>query len=113
MTPKDNDHPSPCDSFVNFRKMIIATMGLQAIFVIASLSLAVSTQNRVSVLAEQQIQLRERQRMIEQKADEALSNSTKALTISGKSEADIAWIREGFTELKMLVRNAINDKGGP
>jgi hypothetical protein len=108
---QEENHMSPCDNLTSFKRLTIAILGIQATMVTVSLLLMVSTMNRVSVVAEKQVQLAERQRVIEQKADSALSDANKALAISGKSEADIAWIREGFTELKMLVRNAINDKG--
>jgi len=46
-----------------------------------------------------------RQDSSEEKADQAASDAWKALVISGKAEANIAWIREGMTEMKMMFRN--------
>jgi len=105
-----NDHNAPCESLSGFRRMVIGIMGIEALFVMAALSLTVGVMNRMSAVSERQIQIAERQRVIEKKADDALTSANKALAISGKSEADIAWIREGFTELKMLVRDAVQNR---
>ncbi len=97
-------------SLSGFRKLSIAILTLQGGFVVISLMLCVSTMNRVSVVAEKQVQIAERQRVLEKKADIALQDASKALTISGKSEADIAWIREGFTEMKAMLRETMNER---
>lgn len=109
MDMTEGNHVTPCDNLSNFKKLMIGLMGLQSVFVIASLSITLNSMVRLSAFSEKQIQMSERQRVIEKKADEAQTASNRALAISGKSEADIAWIREGFTELKMLVRDAVNN----
>jgi hypothetical protein len=106
------DHEAPCEPLNGFKKLMIGTLSLQGVFVIASLSLCVNSMNRVSAIAEKQIQIIERQKMIEQKADTASKQSAEALATSSRAEANIQWIREGLTELKMTVRQALADKGG-
>lgn len=74
----------------------------------SALGISVSTMNRVSSLAERQVQIIERQRVMEKKTDVALAKASGALETAGRSEANMAWVREGLTEVKIQIRHAIN-----
>jgi len=74
-------------------------------FVIIALGMTVNVQSTMAAHSETLMQLKTRQEMIEKKADSANSDAARALAISGKAESNIAWIREGLTELKIAVRN--------
>jgi hypothetical protein len=104
-------HEAPCSDLSSFKKLTIGILTLQGVFVIASLSLCLNAMNRVSGIAEQQIQIMERQRAIESKTDEGIEKSAEAiakageaLAMSSRAEANIQWIREGLTEIKVAVR---------
>ena len=97
-------HSDPCRSLSDFKKLVIGILGLQGLFVMASLTLTVNTQRSLAAASEKLMKVETRQEMIEQKADNASADASRALAISGKAESNIAWIREGLTELKIAVR---------
>lgn len=97
-------HKPPCTSLKNFRNLIIGVMSIQSMFVIVALGMTVNSQSRMAAHSEQLMQLRTRQESIEKKTDAAASDAAKALATSGKTESDIAWIRDGLAELKIAVR---------
>jgi len=107
------DHKAPCSSLKNFRNLIIGIMTIQSTFVIVSLGMTVNAQSRMAAHSEQLMQLRTRQESIEKKADTAATDASKALAISGKAESNIAWIREGLTELKIAVRSDMYRRQSP
>lgn len=106
----DCNHKTPCGALKGFRNLVLIVMGLQATFIIGSLTIAVNTMSAVAGQSESIMQLKTRQEMIEKKADDASSNAARALAISGKAESNIAWIREGLTELKMGIREFKNQQ---
>lgn len=83
---------------------MIAISGIQATIVIVCLSICMNVMTSVAQNSEQIIAISERQKSTENKADRALESSAQALTLSGRAEANIQWIREGLTELKIAVR---------
>lgn len=103
-----SEHQTPCTGLKSFRNLVLIVMGLQATFIIGSLTIAVNTMSAVAAQSEAIMQLKTRQEMIEKKADDASSDAARALAISGKAESNIAWIREGLTELKIAVRSGNN-----
>ena len=110
------DHMTPCNDLSSFKKMLTWTIGIQALFTITLLSACLVTMAGLSSANDkinanqmhvnnQLIKISSRQENIENKVDQATGDATKALAISGKAEANIAWIREGMTEMKMMFRN--------
>lgn len=110
MSPPPAPHEDPCRSLRTFRSLLVGTLTIQGVFIIAALSFSVSAALRTSSLAEQMIGFSERQKQIEQKADSAREDAAQALVISGKAEANIQWIREGLTEMKMMIRQKEQQK---
>lgn len=98
-------HQTPCTGLKNFRALVVGVMGVQAVFVIGALTITVNTMSTIAAHSESLMQLKTRQEMIEKKADVASADASKALAVSGKAESNIAWIREGLTELKIAVRS--------
>jgi len=101
----DNNKKDICPSLKSFRTLVIGIMTIQSTFVIVTLSLTVNIQSQMAAQSESLMQLKTRQEIIEQKADDASSDAARALAISGKAESNIAWIREGLTELKIALRD--------
>jgi len=97
------------DSHASFRRLVISILGLQGVFVIGALMIAINIMRESAGASEQRMQLKTRQEMIEAKADAASKNALQALAISGKAESNIAWIREGLTELKISVRERMTN----
>ena len=95
----------PCNDLSSFKKLVLAIMAIQTTIVIVCLSLCVNSMSNQAQTNEKLTQVATRQQNLEKKADMAQANSTKALAISGKAESNIAWIREGLTELKLSLRN--------
>jgi len=115
-TEKGCDHMTPCQDLTSFKKMLTGTIGTQALFTIILLSACLVTMSGLSSANDkinsnqlqvnnQLIRISSRQESIEKKVDQATNDATQALAISGKAEANIAWIREGMTEMKMMFRN--------
>lgn len=100
---------TPCQDLSSFRKLVIGILGIQTTIVIVCLSLCVNTMSGQAGLSQKLMQVSTRQEIIEKKADTASSDASKALAISGKAESNIAWIREGLTELKQAVRQKNNN----
>lgn len=89
------------DTNTDPRKLLIGIVSIQAVFVIATLSIVVGMLQSQAATSENVAALKVRQEMIESKADRAVGDASKALALSGRAESNIAWIREGLTELKM------------
>jgi len=100
-----DEHTEPCSGLKNFRTTVIGVMTIQSMFVIVALGMTVNTQSSMAAHSETLMQLKTRQEMIEKKADTACTDASKALAVSGKAESNIAWIREGLTELKIAIRD--------
>ena len=101
------------DDVKGFKRLVIAIQSVQAVFVIAALSMCVQSMARLSSTVERQVQIVERQKNIEKKADVAGKQSAEALTLSGRAEANIQWIREGLTEVKMQLRHLTGKSATP
>ena len=101
---KDCSDGKSCAPLRNFRALVIGILSLQAVFVTVPMVQSVSIQKEQARQAQELMAVSTRQEMIEQKADTASADALKALAISGKAESNIAWIREGLTELKIAVR---------
>ncbi|OEU62566.1 MAG: hypothetical protein BBJ57_09025 [Desulfobacterales bacterium PC51MH44] len=112
------DHSPPCDNLADFKKIAIWVIGFQALFTLALLTACVSilvnqasaseriTTNHAGT-NEKILKISTRQEGIEKKADRATADASAALAIAGKAEANIAWIRENLTEVKISLREAI------
>jgi hypothetical protein len=100
---EEERHNPPCDSVKSLRNWMIGALTIQSAFVMGSMMIAVSTQSSLGNVIEKQVQVIERQKITEEKADNALQKSAEALTLSGRADANIQWIREGLTEVKMQL----------
>ena len=97
---------TPCEDFKSFKKLVLAVMGLQTTMVIVTLTITLNIMASQSANAEKLIEFSTKQRNIEKKADEAFKQASTAFAMSSKAESNIAWIREGLTELKLAVRES-------
>jgi len=111
----DKDHKTCTDveelrsAHGDFKRLVIAILGLQSVFVIGALTISVNIMRENSAATAERMQIKARQEMIESKADDAGKNALQALAVSGKAESNIAWIREGLTELKISVRERLTN----
>lgn len=99
------NHVTPCTDLSSFKKLVIGILGIQTSVVIVCLSLCVNAMSGQARANQKIMQVSTRQEIIEKKADSASSDASRALAISGKTESDITWIRDGLGELKMIIRN--------
>jgi hypothetical protein len=104
-TCKMSKDEAPCQDLSSFKKLVLGILALQTTIVIVSLSLCVNIMSSQATTTEKLMQTSTRLEMVEAKTDKAVSDASRALAISGKSEANIAWIREGMTEMKIMFRN--------
>lgn len=92
------------NELISFKKITLWVMGAQVTIVMICLSMCVTIMSTQSANNEKLTEISTRQKDIAIKAERAREDALKALAASGRSESDIAWIREGLTELKLTIR---------
>lgn len=101
---------SGCDELQSFKKLILGVMGLQTTIVIVTLTMSVSITKEQSKQNSRITEMAAFQKSLERRITETKETATAALAMSGKADANIAWIREGLTELKLSVRKTRYDE---
>lgn len=94
----------PCDALSNFRKIVLTMMGVQMTIVVVCLTLCVNIMRDQSAVNQRLVEIGTIQKDLAQKVDDAKFDAARSLAVGLKAESDVAWIREGMTEIKLYMR---------
>ena len=97
-----------CDELGSFKKIVQWAIGLQITFTMICLTVCINVMSTQSTNNQKLTELSTKQKSIDEKSERAREDALKALATSGRAESNIAWIREGLTELKMSIREFKN-----
>lgn len=111
MTQEAMEHcKNTCNELGSFKRIVQWAIGLQITFTMICLTVCLNVISTQSINNQKLTELSTKQKSINEKAERAREDALKALATSGRAESNIAWIREGLTELKISVREFKNDR---